>query len=153
MGSGAQGREASQLDPELLEKGSKLYLKDRDGQDSDDWVLVFSRWADPVRFTLDDTQRRGRREIATRGKISHQVRGELIREVHAAMIAGWGGSTKLDVFDNKTLDEVEPTDQAKLAFLRASPQHGEAIDDHCSNDRLFMKASASSRTGSRKKSG
>lgn len=141
--SGAKGREASQLDPELLERGSQLYLKAEDGQDSDDWVLVLSRWADPVRFTLDDTQRRGRREIATKGKISHQVRGELIREVHAAMIASWGGPS----FEGRDCNQEE-----KIAWLKLNPQHGEAIDDFCSNDRYFMKASASSRTGSGTKS-
>jgi hypothetical protein len=141
--SGAKGREASQLDPELLERGSKLYLKAADGQDSDDWVLVFSRWADPVRFTLDDTQRRGSREMAAKGKISHQLRGQLIREVHAAMIADWGGPS----FEKK-----KPTQEEKIAWLKLNPQHGEAIDDRCSADRFFMKASDSSSSGSETKS-
>lgn len=132
-------KEASELDPEALQKGRRLYLKAADGRtDSDDWVQVRSRWSDPVRFTLDDTQRRGRQEVAKSGTMSFETRGGLIREVHAAMIAGWGGSKAWAALDGKTFDEAEPTDENKLAWLKANPQHGEAIDDACSSDDFFL---------------
>ena len=105
MTAKVNGKEASRLNRELLEKGSKLYLKTVDGKDSDDWVVVLSRWADPVRFELDDTEREGLRIMALEGKISAATRGELIRRCHVRMVAGWGGPGFDDLEFNQ--DNVE----------------------------------------------
>jgi len=139
-----KGKEASKLDRELLEKGSKLTLKTVDGKDSDDWVVVFSRWADSVRFELDDTEREGLQLMARTGKISAKDRGDLIRRCHVRMVAGWGGPG---------FDDLEFTQDNVEAWIRDNPQHAEAIDARSGADRFFTYASSSSSTGSATRKG
>jgi hypothetical protein len=131
--------EASSLDQELLDSGSKLYLKTIDGKDSDDYVVVLSKWNDAVRFELDDNERAGLQLVARQGSMSHRERGDLIRRIHVSMVAGWGGPG----FKGK-----EFTPENVEAWIRANPQHAEAIDDRSSSDRFFTKASTSSSSGS-----
>jgi len=139
-----QGTEASKLDRELLEKGSKLTLKTVDGKDSDDWVVVLSKWADPVRFELDDSEREGLQLMAREGKISAKDRGDLIRRCHVRMVAGWGGPG----FEN-----LEFNQENVEAWIRDNPQHAEAIDARSGADRFFTCASVASSTGSATRKG
>jgi hypothetical protein len=133
------------LDPERLASGSKLYLLDEYGRKTDDWVVVLSRWADPVRFTLDDTEREGTKALATTGELSHELRGQLIRRVHASMILDWGGPTFGDGWPE------EPTDENKIAWIKDNPNHADQIDTRSSSDRFFMMPSGGSSTGPEKK--
>jgi hypothetical protein len=134
-----KGTEASRLSQELLEKGSKLYLATVDGKRSDDFVIVLSKWADPVRFALDDSEREGLNLVAKTGDLTPQQRGDLIRRVHATMVAGWGGPG---------FEGIEFTPENLKAWIQANPQHAEAIDARSAADRFFTEASASSSSGS-----
>jgi hypothetical protein len=130
---------ASWFDRKLLDKGSKLYLKTVDGKDSGDWVRVLSRWSDPVRFELDDTEREGLRIVAREGDLPTEKRAELLRRCHLKMIVGWGGPG---------FDGIEFTEENVDAWLRDNPQHAEAVDNRSGADRFFTKARSGSSSGS-----
>jgi hypothetical protein len=147
--AGKKRREATQLSQELLDSGSKLYLVGDDGKPSNDFVVVLSKWNDAVRFELDDTEREGLQLLAKEGVMPHQVRGDLIRRVHCQMVASWGGTTtSWEALGGKTFDQAEFNQENVKTWIRANPQHAEAIDDRSATDRFFTKASTSSSSGS-----
>jgi hypothetical protein len=140
------GKDSYSLDIAKLDTGVKMILKTIDGQDSDDFVMVRSRWSDPVRFAVDDADSAIAMKRASTGKVSTKDRAEIIRSIHVVMIANWKLSKP-----GPTWPSSKPNEKQIEAWLKAHPHYAEAIDLKASDTRLFMLVERSSSTGSSKK--
>lgn len=109
-------------------EGLRLDLKSPDGTDTEEWIMVLSRWADPV-VEFYDALPAWMRDQKEAGRPIDEIIAESRRRGVAAAIGDWSF-------------KEECNEENKIIFVTEAPQIAKLIDLQGADDKGFFSVTS-----------